>query len=108
MYHSVDCLLRLRCHGMQHASSLVHKANGIVSSREAERKKWNSLVITFPLNSQIKPERSTDYNLIQVSQFNGKTDGIVVGDKKKIVRIANCNEGNVKKETEEPVMRENP
>lgn len=91
---------------MQHASNLVHKANGTVSSREAERKRWNSLVITFPSGSQIKPERSTDYNLIQVSQFNGKTDGIVVGGKKKIIKMANCNEGDVKKETEEPVMRE--
>lgn len=29
-------------------------------------------VITFPSESQIKPERSTDYNLVQVSQWKGR------------------------------------
>lgn len=69
----------------------LHRAGG------TETRKRNSLVITFPSESQIKPERSTDYNLVQVSQSDGKTGGIVGGGKKKIIRIANCNEGDIER-----------
>lgn len=54
---------------------------------EAKTRKRNSLVITFLSESQIKPERSTDYNLVQVSQFDGKVGSIVGGGKKKIIRV---------------------
>lgn len=54
---------------------------------EAKTRKRNGLVITFLSESQIKPERSTDYNLVQVSQFDGKVGGIVGGGKKKIIRV---------------------
>lgn len=54
---------------------------------EAKTRKRNSLVITFQSESQIKPERSTDYNLVQVSQFDGKVGSIVGGGKKKIIRV---------------------
>lgn len=54
---------------------------------EAKTRKRNSLVITFLSESQIKPERSTDYNLVQVSQFDGKVGSIAGGGKKKIIRV---------------------
>lgn len=54
---------------------------------EAKTRKRNGLIITFLSESQIKPERSTDYNLVQVSQFDGKVGGIVGGGKKKIIRV---------------------
>lgn len=65
------------------------KANGIaaVEGSEAKTRKRNSLVITFLSESQIKPERSTDYNLVQVSQFDGEVGSIVGGGKKKIIRV---------------------
>lgn len=73
---------------------------------EAKTRKRNSLVITFPSESQIKPERSTDYNLVQVSQFDGKVGSIVGGGKKKIIRVVM--RVTSEEETKESVVRENP
>lgn len=73
---------------------------------EAKTRKRNSLVITFLSESQIKPERSTDYNLVQVSQFDGKVGSIVGGGKKKIIRVVM--RVTSEEETKESVVRENP
>lgn len=47
-----------------------------------------------------------DLQQSRISQSDRKVSGIVGGSKKKI--IANCNESDVRKETEKLVMRGNP
>lgn len=67
-------------------------------------------------------EQSDNYFSIEIANKTGKIDrlqshpSISIQWKgrwhcgtmaKKIIRIVNCNEGDVRRETEEPVMREN-